>query len=218
MGLTQRYTYPLRFKSSAAPFLLLFAFCRCLIISLIILFAKLEASCLLLVCVVVIAYRVRLDAGQLLRQLVKECLDVLARLGRCLKKEKVHALGVLLSFLEADLTAIGQVGLVAGEDEQNVVVAEGLGILNPFVHAGERLARGDVVADDGDGRVLDVGGNQTFESLLASRVPQVQYDDLVLHVHLLRHEVNSNRRLVRIIEAVIDKSMDDTRLTDRLVP
>ena len=165
-----------------------------------------------------IAYRVRLDACQLLGQLVKECLDVLARFGRRLEKEKVHALSVLLSLLEADLSAFGQVGLVAGEDEEDVVVAECLGILDPLVHAAERLARGDVVADYGYGRVLDVGRDQTFESLLASRVPQVQYDDLVLHVHLLGHKVDSNRRLVRVIETVIDEPMDNTRLADRLVP
>ena len=59
--------------------------------------------------------------------------------------------------------------------------------------SGERTC--DVESDDGDCGVLDVGGDETFEPFLAGGVPEVEDDDLILHVHLLRHEVDSDRSL-----------------------
>ena len=54
--------------------------------------------------------------------------------------------------------------------------------------------------------------------LLAGRVPEVQDDDLVLDVHLVRHEVNSNSRLVVVIERVIDEPVNNGCFPDGLVP
>ena len=122
-----------------------------------------------------------------------------------------------MPLFHANLPPLVQVRLVAREDEQHVVVPQRPCILNPLVHARERLARRHVVADDSYRTILDVGGNQTFEALLPGRVPQVQDDDLVLDVHLLRHEIDTDGRLVRVIERIVDESVDDTGLADRLV-
>ncbi len=55
---------------------------------------------------------------------------------------------------------------------------------------------GDVVDDDGDGRVADVRGDEGAEPLLAGRVPQLQADGAVVEVHGLREEVNANGGLL----------------------
>lgn len=42
---------------------------------------------------------------------------------------------------------------------------------------------GDVIDDDGDGRVANIARYQGAEALLASRVPQLQTHGLVFEVH-----------------------------------
>ena len=93
-----------------------------------------------------------------------------------------------------------------------------LNLLEPVLDIVKCGLLGAVVDENDAHGALVIRLRDRAEALLPRRVPQVQDYDLVLHVHLLGHEVNSNSCLVRVIEAVIDKSMDDTRLADRLVP
>ena len=54
---------------------------------------------------------------------------------------------------------------------------------------------GDVVDDDGDRRISDVGRNERPEALLAGCVPQLKADGPVLQVHRLGQEVDADGRL-----------------------
>mmetsp|Transcript_10409 Transcript_10409/g.12283 ORF Transcript_10409/g.12283 Transcript_10409/m.12283 type:complete len:225 (-) Transcript_10409:83-757(-) len=176
--------------------------------------AEHEATCLFIISV----NRVGLDARQLLGQFVEQSLNVGARLGRGLEEKQIHTLGVLLALLHGHLAFLVEVAFVAREDQKHVVVSEGTRILNPLVDRLEGLARCDVVADDGDGAVFDVGRDEGLEAFLAGRVPQIQNYDFVLHVHLLAHEVDADRRLIVLVEAVVDEAVNNARLTHRLVP
>lgn len=175
--------------------------------------SELETSLL----IVVIVDRVSLDTSQLLCQLVKQRLDVLASLRRRLEEEQVHLLGILLALFERNLASITHVRLVTGEDKEHVVVAQGPRILNPLLYGLERLARGHIVAHDCHGAVLNVRRDQTFKSLLARSVPKVENDDLVLDVHLLRHEVDADGGLVSLVERVVDEPVDDRSFAHGLV-
>ena len=59
----------------------------------------------------------------------------------------------------------------------------------------QKLSFCDVVDDDGDGGVSDVGGDERAEALLPRRVPQLQPHRPVLQVHRLRQEIDADRRL-----------------------
>ena len=120
VSLSYILSFSLVVLTSAAPLFLLFlATFACighLVVSrLILIDAELEASRLLIV--IVIAYRVSLNAGQLLRQLVEQRLNVLSRLRGRLEEKQIHSLCVLLALLDADLPALAQVGLVASEND-----------------------------------------------------------------------------------------------------
>ena len=56
----------------------------------------------------------------------------------------------------------------------------------------KRVGVGDVIDDDGDGRVSNVGRDETPEPLLTGRVPQLQPDRSVLQVHRLGEEVDAD--------------------------
>ena len=122
-----------------------------------------------------------------------------------------------MTFLKWNLSAICHVWLITGKDEKNVVVTKGSRIFNPFVYALETLARSYIIADDRDSTVLDIGWDERLESLLTRGVPQIQNDDLILNVHLLWHEIDTNRGLVALVEGIVDEAMNDTCLTNGLV-
>ena len=112
----------------------------------------------------------------------------------------------------------GQIAFVAGKHYQALVLAEVPRVVYPLADTLEGLSACDVIYNDGDGGVFDVGGDEALEALLAGRVPEVQDDDLVLDVHLVRHEVDADSRLIVLIEGVVDEAVDDRGLTHGLVP
>ena len=66
-------------------------------------------------------------------------------------------------------------------------------IVDPLLYTFEGVPVGDIVDDDSYGGVPDIVGNQSFEPLLASRVPQLQSDGLVFQEYILRDEVDPDR-------------------------
>ena len=104
------------------------------------------------------------------------------------------------------------IALIADQNEQDVVVTNRLCVFNPFVDRLEGLEVGHFVADYGDGTVFDVARDERLEALLACGVPQVQNNHLVLHVHLLGHEVDADRRLVVVFKSLVNKTVNDARL------
>ena len=81
----------------------------------------------------------------------------------------------------------------------------------------KRVGVGDVIDDDGDGRVSNVGRDETPEPLLTGRVPQLQPDRSVLQVHRLGEEVDADGGLVGVVERVVHEPGDEGRLADGLL-
>ena len=52
---------------------------------------------------------------------------------------------------------------------------------------------------------------------MASGIPQIQNDYLVFNIHFLRHEVDSDCRLVVVLESLVDEAVDDRSFTGVLV-
>ena len=119
-------------------------------------------------------------------------LDRLARLGRGLdaRLEPV-ALGPGAGLLEGDgplpapasrsvtapVTAaaavIGEIALVANEDDGDVGVGGGTQLVEPVLHVLKRLAAGDVVDEEGAGGAAEVRPGDGAKRLLAGRVPDL---------------------------------------------
>ena len=64
-----------------------------------------------------------------------------------------------------------------------------------FAPRSQRQLTGDIVNDDGNGRVPDVRGDETPEPLLPGSVPELQSNCAVLEVHGLGEEVYANSGL-----------------------
>lgn len=160
---------------------------------------------------------VRLYSGDLFCELVEQSLYITASFGRSLEEEQIHFLSVLLALLIAYLSGGVHVALVANQDEEHIVLTDGFGVLDPLIHRLEGVHIRDVVAHDGHSTIFDVGRNEGFEALLSRSVPQVKNDNFVLNIHLLRHEINSNRGLIVIFKSFVDEPMNNTGLSDVLV-
>ncbi len=108
-------------------------------------------------------------------------------------------------FLEEDLVLIGElpalllrnvslfeIDLIGQKCNDNSVATLVLHVVDPFLHAFEGVAIGDVVDDNGDRSVSDVVGDESLEAFLSGRIPQLQTDGLVLEEDVLRDEVDSD--------------------------
>ena len=65
----------------------------------------------------------------------------------------------------------------------------------PFREIVEGVELGDVVDDDCHVGVTDIGRNQGTETLLTGCVPKLELHGLVLKMHLLGNEVDTDGRL-----------------------
>lgn len=73
----------------------------------------------------------------------------------------------------------------------------------------EAVGVGDVVDHDSHGAVPDVGRNEGSEPLLSGCVPQLKADSSILEVHRLGKEVDTDGRLVGVVETVVHESGDE---------
>jgi len=111
-------------------------------------------------------------AGQGLGYLPKQGLDIVAYLGRSLHEDGAGLLGLLFALGGGDFSlGVAQVGLVADEDDDDIVPPFSSHIVYPLLRLLEGLLRRDVVDDHCDGGVADVGGDQRSESFLPCGVP-----------------------------------------------
>ena len=81
----------------------------------------------------------------------------------------------------------------------------------------EGICVGDVVDDDGDGRVADVGWNEGPKSFLSGSIPQLKSHGPVLQVHRLGEEVDADGGLVGVVEGVIHEPGDEGCFAYRLL-
>ena len=113
------------------------------------------------------------------------------------------------------------VDLVSEDNEREVFGVAGHGLdqelLAPAVELTERLLVGDVVHQHAGVGAAVEGDAQTLEALLASSVPDLHGDKLVLNHHLLREEVGTDGRFVLVGELAVDVLVHQRRLADTTV-
>jgi hypothetical protein len=80
---------------------------------------------------------VAFHAGKALGQVLEELLDIDACLCTCLNEHHIEFLSKGLAFLSADLSLLGNVDFVADEHDEEVVAADGLGVVDPLSHVRE---------------------------------------------------------------------------------
>jgi len=76
-------------------------------------------------------------------------------------------------------------------------------LLQPVLQRQKGFALGAVVDAEHAKGPLVVGGSDSLESFLASRVPQLQFDSLLVYVDHLHLEVNPDRGHVVLGEPVV---------------
>ena len=119
--------------------------------------------------------RLRLHPGLNLRRHRQEgLLDVGAGLRRRLKELDAERVGELLALLRADDALRREVGLVPHEELVHVLGGVPVDFVQPLLDVVERLGVGDVVNDDDAVRAAVVRGRDRPETLLASRVPDLE--------------------------------------------
>mmetsp|Transcript_7344 Transcript_7344/g.17995 ORF Transcript_7344/g.17995 Transcript_7344/m.17995 type:complete len:252 (+) Transcript_7344:347-1102(+) len=158
-----------------------------------------------------------LHARQRGGNLPKQRLDIEPRLRAGLDEHDIVLPRLPFPLLDADLPLIDLVGFVPYEDEDDVGAALVPDLVDPFGGGEEGCAVGDVVDDDGDGGVADVGGDEGAEALLSGGVPELEADGAVFEVHGFGEEVDADGGLVVVVEFVVHEARDDGGFADGLV-
>jgi len=81
----------------------------------------------------------------------------------------------------------------------------------------KRVGIGDIVDDDSNGRIADVGRNEGSKPFLARGVPQLKPHGPVFQIHCLRQEIDADGGLVGVVEGIIHEPGDEGGLSDRLL-
>jgi len=149
-----------------------------------------------------------IHAGQCRSHPPEQLLHIVAGLSARLNEHHVQLLRLSLTLLGGHLPLVREIRLVADQHDDDVAAPLCAHVIDPLGGLVERVGVGDVVHDHGHRRVSNVRGYQRAEPLLARRVPQLQTHGAILQVHGLREEVNSDRRLVRVVEAVVHEASD----------
>ena len=141
-------------------------------------------------------------------------LDVLALLRGSLKEADTVVVRHLLSLFESDLSSALQIGLVAHQDASDVVLSVLFNFAHPGVNGVEGVAVSDVVDDNDAVGSLVVAGSNGLEALLASRVPNLELANLVVHVDSADLEVDADRGHEVLLELVVSESEQQAGLAD----
>ena len=119
-------------------------------------------------------------------------LDVHCVFGRSLQELDAQGVSEGLSFLGLDLPAGFEIGLVADEQLDDVLIAVLVDLSEPVLDVLEGLAISDVVNKDDAMRSLVVGGSDGLEALLAGSVPDLQLDSAATGLESPDLEVDSD--------------------------
>ncbi len=79
-----------------------------------------------------------------------------------------------------------------------------------FVYLVKGVCVGNVVDDDGDGGISDVGRNERSETLLSGSVPQLKADGPVLQVHRFGQKVDADSSLKSIKKSCLNVEVKTT--------
>lgn len=125
--------------------------------------------------------------------------------------------GQFQGFIPGDHPLLGEIGLVADEDQHYILVAVGLDILDPSTDTAKGLFAGEVEDYEGCGWWAVVGTGDGAEFLLAGSVPDLQFYCLVANWDVLGTVLDTDCVLMIRIELTIDKATDETGFSDSCV-
>jgi hypothetical protein len=111
-------------------------------------------------------------------------------------------LGKFFSFLPGYLSFALQVYFVSNKDLAHIVVSKLVDFLHPLAHIFEGFTLGDVVDDDDAVGTSVVTRSQRPKSFLSSRVPDLQFNVLIIHLDRLYLEVDTNGVKEILVEGV----------------
>ena len=135
-------------------------------------------------------------------------------LGTRLNEHEIMLLSLLLALRGRDFALLVQIRLIPDQHNNHIVPALAAHIIDPFAGLLERFLRGDVVDDDGDGGVADVGGDEGAEAFLARGIPELQAHGAVFEVHGFGQEVDADGGLVGGVEGVVHEAGDEGGFAD----
>lgn len=144
---------------------------------------------------VVLAGLGRVHAWQSRRNAFEECLDIDADFCTGFHELDAQFIGLRLAVFRKHLPLLGVIYLISHEEDDQVVAADGAGLLDPAVNVVEARLGCDVVANDGHAAVVYVAGNERTEPLLPCCVPKLQAHHFVIDEDILGKEVDPNRCL-----------------------
>lgn len=133
-----------------------------------------------------------LRLGELLGNSQENIVDVHCRFCRRLHEKKAIFFRIRLRLLELDGALGGQVGLVAGQGDDDAGAGLPLELLDPGLGPAKGVLVGYVVDHNGRLGAPVVHGCQAVVALLARRVPDLKLDRRVVQAHSLRQEGGSD--------------------------
>jgi hypothetical protein len=136
--------------------------------------------------------RATVDSWKCRGQILEKYFYIDAHFGTCLNKLHFKLISFGLPLLCAYLPLFSIVNFVSNQKDNQVFTPDLSCLVDPAGNILKTGFRCNIVANDGDARIVDVTGDQTPESLLSRRVPQLKSHHLVVNVDCLCQEVDSN--------------------------
>jgi hypothetical protein len=98
---------------------------------------------------------------------IEHLLDIGTGFGRAFKEVDFVFPGKLEALFIGNLSVLFLIVLITDQNKEEVLMAKGLGLLEPLQDMGEALAAGDVVAQDCSDGIFVVAPGDRLEALLA---------------------------------------------------
>ena len=103
-------------------------------------------------------------------------------------------LGQLLAFLSGDSTLSLEIAFVSYKDSRNVVTRVLLNFRHPVLNSGERFSISNVIGHNYAVCSFVVAGGNSLEAFLASCIPDLELDCLLINIDSPDLEVDTNCR------------------------
>ena len=131
--------------------------------------------------------------------------DVLSGLGGGLHEDETVLASEHFAFVGADLAPRIQVALVSDKHDCHVRVAVLLDFFEPACEVRECVSASDVIDQECTCGTAVVGARDALEALLASRVPDLKLDILLLNLDSARSEFDANSQIVLLTESLVSE-------------
>ena len=127
-------------------------------------------------------------------------------LGRCFEIRNLIVPCQLLSFFFADLSFINEITFVSNENFTNIISGKSFNFIYPLSDIIKCFSICHVIHYNYTMSTSVITGSQSSESLLASSIPNLQFDILTLHLNRFYFKIYSNSVEKVFIERIFLKS------------